>query len=70
MGYKAQQSLENNMIELKMVSRQMLRSTKKCEKREQQALAKLKKVRNTTLRFALNIFPYILLWIGNPTRKL
>lgn len=44
MGYSSS-TLEDNMIELKMVSRQMVRSTKKCEQKEKQALAKLKKVR-------------------------
>ena len=38
-------SLEDNLIELKMVSKQMVRSSKKCEKNEKAALTKLKKVR-------------------------
>lgn len=46
MGNKV--SLEDNLIELKMVSKQMIRSSKKCEKNEKAALAKLKKV-NTNM---------------------
>lgn len=42
MGNKV--SLEDNLINLKMVSKQMLRSSKKCEKNEKEKLAKLKKV--------------------------
>jgi charged multivesicular body protein 1 len=38
-------SLEDNLIELRMVSKQMIRSSKKCEKNEKAALGKLKKVR-------------------------
>mmetsp|Transcript_10534 Transcript_10534/g.13966 ORF Transcript_10534/g.13966 Transcript_10534/m.13966 type:complete len:203 (-) Transcript_10534:214-822(-) len=36
-------SLEENLIELRMVSKQMARSSKKCEKNEKAALQKLKK---------------------------
>lgn len=36
-------SLEENLIELRMVSKQMVRSSKKCEKNEKAALDKLKK---------------------------
>ena len=42
MGNKV--SLQDNLIELKMVSKQMARSSKKCEKTEKVALQKLKKV--------------------------
>ncbi|KAL7576805.1 hypothetical protein ACA910_013823 [Epithemia clementina (nom. ined.)] len=41
MGQK--QSLEENLIELRIVSKQMARSSKKCEKNEKAALEKLKK---------------------------
>jgi charged multivesicular body protein 1 len=44
MGNKV--SLEENLIELRIVSKQMSRSAKKCEKNEKAALAKLKKVRS------------------------
>jgi len=37
-------SLEDEMINLRIVSKQMQRSAKKCEKSEKQALGKLKKV--------------------------
>ena len=38
-------SLEDEMINLRIVSKQMQRSAKKCEKNEKAALDKLKKVR-------------------------
>jgi hypothetical protein len=44
MGNKV--SLEDEMINLRIVSKQMQRSAKKCEKNEKAALEKLKKVRN------------------------
>jgi len=43
MGNKV--SLEEEMINLRIVSKQMARSAKKCEKNEKVALEKLKKVR-------------------------
>jgi hypothetical protein len=43
MGNKV--SLEENLIDLKIVAKQMVRSSKKCEKNEAAAIAKLKKVR-------------------------
>ena len=43
MGNKV--SLEDEMINLRIVSKQMQRSAKKCEKSEKAALDKLKKVR-------------------------
>jgi hypothetical protein len=43
MGNKV--SLEENLIDLRIVSKQMSRSAQKCEKNEKAALAKLKKVR-------------------------
>lgn len=43
MGNKV--SLEDEMINLRIVSKQMQRSAKKCEKNEKAALEKLKKVR-------------------------
>ena len=43
MGNKV--SLEDEMVNLRIVSKQMQRSAKKCEKNEKAALAKLKKVR-------------------------
>ena len=45
-------SLEDEMINLRIVSKQMQRSAKKCEKNEKAALDKLKKVR--LLRFELH----------------
>ena len=42
MGNKV--SLEEEMINLRIVSKQMQRSSKKCEKNEKAALEKLKKV--------------------------
>ena len=50
-------SLEDNLIELKMVSKQMVRSSKKCEKNEKAALTKLKKVRTSWF----NIVSFVLL---------
>lgn len=44
MGNKV--SLEDEMINLRIVSKQMQRSAKKCEKNEKAALDKLKKVRS------------------------
>lgn len=38
-------SLEEELINLRMVSKQMQRSSKKCEKNEKAAVDKLKKVR-------------------------
>lgn len=42
MGNKV--SLEENLIDLRIVSKQMVRSSAKCEKNQKAALAKLKKV--------------------------
>ena len=42
MGNKV--SLEDEMVNLRIVSKQMQRSAKKCEKNEKQALEKTKKV--------------------------
>jgi hypothetical protein len=42
MGNKV--SLEEELINLKIVSKQMVRSSKKCEKNEKAAIEKLKKV--------------------------
>jgi charged multivesicular body protein 1 len=42
MGNKV--SLEEEMINLRIVSKQMVRSSKKCEKNEKLAVEKLKKV--------------------------
>lgn len=47
MGNKV--SLEEEMINLRIVSKQMQRSSKKCEKNEKQALEKLKKVSKDSL---------------------
>lgn len=44
MGNKV--SLEEEMINLKIVSKQMQRASKKCEKNEKAAIEKLKKVRS------------------------
>ena len=48
MGNKV--SLEEEMINLKIVAKQMSRSSKKCEKNEKLAVEKLKKVRTTQKR--------------------
>jgi len=53
MGNKV--SLEEELVNLRIVSKQMQRSSKKCEKNEKAAIEKLKKVR-------LNILP---LWCTN-----
>lgn len=45
MGNKV--SLEEEMINLRIVSKQMARSSKKCEKNEKLAVEKLKKVRSS-----------------------
>ena len=50
MGNKV--SLEENLIDLKIVSKQMLRSAQKCEQNEKAAINKLKKV-------SVNNAPYI-----------
>lgn len=44
MGNKV--SLEENLIDLKIVSKQMARSAQKCEQNEKAAINKLKKVGN------------------------
>ena len=41
-------SLEEEMINLRIVSKQMQRSAKKCEGNEKKALEKLKKVRDSS----------------------
>jgi hypothetical protein len=46
MGNKV--SLEEDLINLRIVSKQMIRSSKKCEKNEQAAKDKLKKVNSVT----------------------
>lgn len=48
MGNKV--SLEDELINLKIVSKQMQRSSKKCEKNEKAAIEKLKKVRRRLAR--------------------
>jgi hypothetical protein len=48
MGNKV--SLEEELINLRIVSKQMQRSSKKCEKNEKAAIEKLKKVRNRLVR--------------------
>jgi hypothetical protein len=52
MGNKV--SLEDEMVNLRIVSKQMLRSSKKCEKNEKAALQKLKKVSYSV--FAIGVF--------------
>jgi len=42
-------SLEEEMINLRIVSKQMQRSSKKCEANEKKALEKLKKVRDSSI---------------------
>jgi charged multivesicular body protein 1 len=49
MGNKV--SLEEEMVNLRIVAKQMQRSAKKCEKNEKAALEKLKKVSQELLRF-------------------
>jgi charged multivesicular body protein 1 len=53
MGNKV--SLEDEMVNLRIVSKQMQRSSKKCEKNEKAALQKLKKVSHSVL--AMIVFP-------------
>ena len=54
MGNKV--SLEDEMINLRIVSKQMQRSAKKCEKNEKAAIEKLKKVSDVgILRFLPSI---------------
>jgi charged multivesicular body protein 1 len=52
MGNKV--SLEDEMINLRIVSKQMQRSSKKCEKNEKAAIGKLKKVNRSLLFQAEN----------------
>ena len=52
MGNKV--SLEDEMVNLRIVSKQMQRSSKKCEKNEKAALQKLKKVSRVV--FAMSKF--------------
>ena len=40
-------SLEDQLIDLRITSKQMIRSSKKCEKNEKAAIEKLKKVRES-----------------------
>lgn len=47
MGNKV--SLEDEMVNLRIVSKQMQRSSKKCEKNEKAALQKLKKVSHSVV---------------------
>ena len=47
-------SLEEELINLRMVSKQMQRSSKKCEKNEKSAVDKLKKVRVIVLISVVN----------------
>lgn len=58
MGNKV--SLEDELINLKIVSKQMQRSAKKCEKSEKAAIEKLKKVRGDgyTLTNSACVFVY------------
>jgi hypothetical protein len=49
-------SLEDEMVNLRIVSKQMQRSSKKCEKNEKAALQKLKKVSHPV--FAVDVFIY------------
>lgn len=63
MGNKV--SLEDEMVNLRIVSKQMQRSSKKCEKNEKAALEKLKKVRLFavgTSRLAIS-YPFLLISI-------
>jgi hypothetical protein len=51
MGNKV--SLEENLIDLKIVSKQMIRSAQKCEQNEKAAINKLKKVTLKNYTFVL-----------------
>lgn len=53
MGNKV--SLEDEMVNLRIVSKQMQRSSKKCEKNEKAALQKLKKVSHSVVLAAMLI---------------
>lgn len=48
-------SLEEELINLRMVSKQMQRSNKKCEKNEKSAVDKLKKVRVVLISGRMNV---------------
>ena len=48
-------SLEEELINLRMVSKQMQRSSKKCEKNEKSAVDKLKKVRVVLISGRMNV---------------
>ena len=48
-------SLEDEMVNLRIVSKQMQRSSKKCEKNEKAALEKLKKVSHYCRRSGNNL---------------
>ena len=57
MGNKV--SLEDELVNLRITSKQMQRSAKKCEKNEKAAIEKLKKVRLGWLWFMEHMFPII-----------
>lgn len=52
-------SLEDEMINLRIVSKQMQRSAKKCEKNEKAALEKLKKVRTIIQKLLMMNIPAV-----------
>ena len=59
MGNKV--SLEDEMVNLRIVSKQMQRSSKKCEKNEKAALEKLKKVSHIVSSFSVSVGCIILI---------
>jgi charged multivesicular body protein 1 len=67
MGNKV--SLEDEMINLRIVSKQMQRSAKKCEKNEKAALEKLKKVRNRMHHTTLDLYSSRVLFPSLATRN-
>ena len=56
-------SLEDEMVNLRIVSKQMQRSSKKCEKNEKAALQKLKKVSHFVFWIATFIIKHQLKYI-------
>jgi len=61
MGLK-KASLEDEMINLRIVSKQMLRSSKKCEQSEKKAIKKLKAVRFTVKKSTSSLFRIVVLY--------
>ena len=64
MGNKV--SLEDELINLKITSKSMQRSSKKCEKNEKKALEKLKKVSYSSTSTSAGIYlPYLCNYVAH-----